>query len=148
MEQKKIYAKEPGIDLSSKQEAEYFKWFLACLLFGKPIQQEVAKRTYFEFVNGGLINPDAIIQAGWDKLVEVLDKGHYVRFDYSTATKLLDVCRDLKEKYGTITNLLKQVQSIDELSSHLQEFKGIGQKTAEIFLRDMAPIFSKYHEKA
>jgi hypothetical protein len=40
MEQKKIYAKVLGIDLSSKQEAEYFKWFLACLLFGKPIQGE------------------------------------------------------------------------------------------------------------
>jgi len=146
MEQKKIYAKELGIDLSSKQEAEYFKWFLACLLFGKPIQQEVAKRTYFEFVNDGLTNPDAIIQAGWDKLVEVLDKGHYVRFDYSTATKLLDVCRALKEKYGTITNLLKQVQSIDELSSRLQEIKGIGQKTAEIFLRDIRPVFLEYHQ--
>jgi len=148
MEQKKIYAKELGIDLSSKQEAEYFKWFLACLLFGKPIQQEVAKRTYFELVNGGLTNHDAIIQAGWDKLVEVLDKGHYVRFDYSTATKLLDVCKALKEKYGTLTNLLKQAQTIDELSSRLQEFKGVGPKTAEIFLRDMAPIFSKYHEIA
>ena len=146
MEQKKIYAKELGIDLSSKQEAEYFKWFLACLLFGKPIQQEVAKRTYFEFVNGGLTNPDTIIQAGWDKLVEILDKGHYVRFDYSTATKLLDVCRALKEKYGTITNLLKQGQSMDELSSRLQEFKGIGQKTAEIFLRDIRPVFLEYHQ--
>ena len=146
MEQKKIYAKELGIDLSSKQEAEYFKWFLACLLFGKPIQQEVAKRTYFEFVNDGLTNPDAIIQAGWDKLVEVLDKGHYVRFDYSTATKLLDVCRALKEKYGTITDLLKQVQSTDELSSRLQEIKGIGQKTAEIFLRDIRPVFLEYHQ--
>ena len=146
MEQKKIYAKELGIDLSSKQEAEYFKWFLACLLFGKPIQQEVAKRTYFEFVNGGLTNPDTIIQAGWDKLVEILDKGHYVRFDYSTATKLLDVCRALKEKYGTITDLLKQVQSTDELSSRLQEIKGIGQKTAEIFLRDIRPVFLEYHQ--
>jgi endonuclease III len=148
MEQKKIYAKELGIDLSSKQEAEYFKWFLACLLFGKPIQQEVAKSTYFEFVDGGLTNPDAIIQAGWDKLVEVLDKGRYVRFDYSTATKLLDICKALKEKYGTLTILLKQAQSIDELSTRLQEFKGIGPKTTEIFLRDMAPIFSEYHEIA
>ena len=148
MEQKKIYAKELGIDLSSKQEAEYFKWFLACLLFGKPIQQEVAKRTYFEFVDGGLTNPDAIIQAGWDKLVEILDRGHYVRFDYSTATKLLDVCKALKEKYGTLTNLLKQAQTIDELSSRLREFKGIGPKTTEIFLRDMAPIYSEYHEIA
>ncbi len=44
MKQKKISAKEPGIDLSSKQESAYFNWFLACLLFGKSIQQEVAKR--------------------------------------------------------------------------------------------------------
>ncbi len=142
VEQKKIYAKELGIDLSSKQETEYFKWFLASLLFGKPIQQEVAKRTYFEFVNNGLTSPDAIIQAGWDKLVEVLDHGHYVRYDFSTATKLLDVSKTLKEKYGTLTDLLKQSHSIDELSSRLEEFKGIGPKTTEIFLRDVAPIFS------
>jgi hypothetical protein len=148
MSQKKIYAHELGIDLSSKQEIAYFKWFLACLLFGKPIQQEVAKRTYLEFVAEGLTTPDAIIHAGWDKLVEVLDTGHYVRFDYSTATKLLDVCKALKEKYSTLTNLLKQSQTLDELSTRLQEFKGIGPKTVEIFLRDMAPIFSQYHHAA
>ena len=145
LKQKNIYAKDLDIDLSSKQEAEYFKWFLACLLFGKPIQQEVAKRTYFEFVNEGLTNPDAILQAGWDKLVEVLDRGHYVRYDFSTATKLLDVSKTLKETYGSLTNLVQQAQSIDELSSRLQAFKGIGPKTTEIFLRDMAPIFSQYH---
>jgi hypothetical protein len=146
MSQKKIYAHELGIDLSSKQEIVYFKWFLACLLFGKPIQQEVAKRTYLEFVNEGLITPDAIIHAGWDELVEVLDKGHYVRFDYSTATKLLDVCKELKENYGTLTSLLKQSETLDELSSRLQDFKGVGPKTTEIFLRDIAPIFSQYHQ--
>src|SRR5215470_17354649 len=145
MEQKKIYAKELGIDLSSKQEREYFEWFLACLLFGKPVQQEVAKRAYFEFVKEGLITPEAILKAGWDKLVEVLDRGHYVRYDFSTATKLLDVSKTLKEKYGTLTRLLQQSQTIDELSSRLQEFKGIGPKTAEIFLRDITPFFKQYH---
>ncbi len=145
MEQKKIYAKELGIDLASKQEAEYFKWFLACLLFGKPIQQEVAKRTYFEFVKEDFITPDAILQAGWDKLVEVLDRGHYVRYDFSTATKLLDVCQTLKDRYGTVTSLLQQSQSVDELSSCLQKFKGVGPKTVEIFLRDITPIFLQYH---
>lgn len=147
MKQKNIYAKDLDIDLASKQEAEYFKWFLACLLFGKPIQQEVAKGTYFEFVKEGLTNPDAILQAGWDKLVEVLDRGRYVRYDFSTATKLLEVSKELKEKYGTITNLLKQSKTIDELSSRLQEFKGVGPKTTEIFLRDMAPIFIQEHIK-
>jgi len=147
MQQKKIYAHELGIDLSSHRETEYFKWFLACLLFGKPIQQEVAKRAYAEFVQEGFTSPDAILHAGWDKLVEVLDRGHYVRYDFSTATKLLDVSKALKEKYGTLTNLLQQSQSIDDLSSRLQEFKGIGPKTVEIFLRDMKPVFQSTEHK-
>src|SRR6266699_2700849 len=136
----KIYAKELGIDLASKREEEYFKWFLVCLLFGKPIQQELAKRAYSVFVKEGLVTPEAIIQAGCDKLVEVLDRGRYVRYDFSTATKLLDVSKTLQEKYGTLANLLNQSQTIDEVSSRLQEFKGIGPKTTEIFLRDITPI--------
>jgi endonuclease III len=140
MEKKKIYAKELDIDLSSKKESEYFKWFLACLLFGKPIQQGVARRTYLEFLNEGLTTPDAIIDAGWDRLVKVLGKGHYVRFDYSTATKIIDVCKALKEKYGSVSNLLKEAKTPQELSSRLQEFKGVGPKTAEIFLRDITPV--------
>lgn len=144
MGEKKIEAKDLEIDLSSKQEAAYFKWFLACLLFGKPVQQEVARRAYQELVNGKLTTPDAILQAGWDKLVEVLDRGHYVRYDYSTATKLLEISKDLKEKYGTLTHLLQQSHSENELSERLQEFKGIGPKTAEIFLRDLTPILYKH----
>ena len=31
-------ARKLGIKLSSRKEAELFRWFLACLLFGKPIQ--------------------------------------------------------------------------------------------------------------
>jgi len=133
----KIYSQELGIDLSSGKGSELFKWLLACLLFGKPIQQEVARRTYFEFVKEGLTTPEAILQAGWDKLVEVLDAGHYVRYDFSTATKLLDVCKTLKEKYSTATNLLKQAKNKKDLEKRLQEFKGVGPVTTQIFLRDL-----------
>jgi hypothetical protein len=41
-----ISSRDLGIHLESRKEAEMFKWFQACLLFGKPIQQEVAKRAY------------------------------------------------------------------------------------------------------
>jgi endonuclease III len=75
--------------------------------------------------------------------VEVLDRGHYVRYDFSTATKLLDVSKALKEKYGTLEALLKQSKTREELSSRLQEFKGVGPKTVEIFLRDMVPVIQK-----
>jgi hypothetical protein len=98
-----ISSQDLEIDLTSRQESEYFKWFLACLLFGKPIQQAVARRAYSAFVNAGLITPAAISAAGWDRVVEVLDAGHYVRYDYSTATKLLDTCYQLIHEYGTLT---------------------------------------------
>lgn len=136
-QKKKIFATDLGIDVQSGREEELFKWFLACLLFGKPIQQEVAKKAYMELVSAGLVTPEKILEAGWDELVRVLDVGHYVRYDFSTATKLLDVCRMLKEKYGTITTLIHQSGSRKELEKRLLEFKGVGPKTAEIFIRDL-----------
>jgi endonuclease III len=117
-----------------------FKWFLACLLFGKPIQQEVAKRAYGEFVKEGLVTPEALLEAGWDRLVEVLDRGHYVRFDFSTATKLLDISRTLITRYGSVTALLSRSNSKKELIRRLQEFKGVGPTTTRIFLRDLNPL--------
>lgn len=132
-----IYSRDLGIDLASGRERELFKWFLACLLFGKPIQQEVARRTYLEFVKEGLVTSQAIVKAGWDRLVEVLDRGHYVRFDFSTATKLLDVSGALLDQYGTLRGLLEQATSRADLTRRLEAFKGIGPTTARIFLRDV-----------
>ena len=88
MSEKKTQEKELDIDLESDDETEYLKWFLACLLFGKPIQQEVAKQAYLRLVQDDIASPEAILKAFWDKLVEVLDRAHYVPFDFSTATKL------------------------------------------------------------
>lgn len=141
MKNKSITSKDLSINLSSKKEEELFKWFLACLLFGKPIQQEVAKQTYFEFVKEGLTTPEAILNAGRDKLVKALDKGHYVRYDFSTATKLLDTAKELKERYGSVKALIKQLKTEKELSTKLQEFKGIGPVTAAIFTRDIHQYF-------
>ncbi|GIW61484.1 MAG: hypothetical protein KatS3mg089_0336 [Patescibacteria group bacterium] len=141
MKKKAIYSKDLGIDLTSKKESELFKWFLACLLFGKPIQQEVAKKAYLEFVKENLTTPDAILSAGWDKLVQVLDKGHYVRYDYSTADKLLEISEELQKRYGSVTELIRQSKTVSDLSRRLQEFKGIGPTTARIFIRDIRDIY-------
>jgi len=138
--QRKIYSEDLGIDLKLKNESEIFKWFLACLLFGKPIQQEVAKKTYFEFQKAGILSSEKILEAGWDKLVEILDKGHYVRYDFSTATKLLEICKELKKRYGSLTQLFEETKNKKDLARRLQEFKGVGPVTVRIFLRDLKSI--------
>ena len=132
-------ARHLGIDLKSKREEELFKWFLACLLFGKPIQTEIAEEAYLELVAVGLTSPAAILQAGWNKLVLLLDRAHYGRYDFSTATKILQVCKELKRRYGSVKNLVAQIETASELSQKLQEFKHIGPVTARIFLRDIRP---------
>ncbi|KKK14324.1 hypothetical protein P175DRAFT_0492622 [Aspergillus ochraceoroseus IBT 24754] len=142
-EKHNIYAQELGINLNSADDTEYFKWFLACLLFGKPVQQGVAKHAFSKLMDDGITSPEAIQEAGWDRLVEILDEGHYVRYDYSTATRLLDMSAALKENYGTFGNLLQGCATTEEVSRRLQQFKGVGPKTAEIFLRDMAPVLKK-----
>jgi endonuclease III len=97
----------------------------------------VIKRTYFEFQKESLLSPEKILEAGWNKLVEILDRGHYVRYDFSTATKLLEIFKQLKERYGRIKNLLKSAKDKKDLERRLLEFKGIGPVTAKIFLRDL-----------
>ncbi|KAJ5604657.1 hypothetical protein N7510_009811 [Penicillium lagena] len=140
MPSKKIYSSELGIDLDTGNEAECFKWFMACLLFAKPIQQQIAKQAFLDLTQAGITSPNALEDAGWNKLVEILDGAHYTRYDFSTADTLLENANGLKKRYGTFGDLLKQFTSTAQLSERLQEFKGVGPKTVEIFLRDMTPV--------
>jgi len=136
-----MVAKRLGIDLSSRKERELFKWFLACLLFGKPIQQAIAERAYAQLVSAGIQTSGDMLRAGWDELVRLLDAAHYVRYDFSTATKLLEVCEELKQRYGTLIKLVTQARTAAGLSARLQKFKHIGPVTARIFTREVAPTW-------
>jgi hypothetical protein len=69
--------------------------------------------------------------------VELLDRAHYVRYDFSTATKLLEVSQILTRRYGTMKKLMSGARTSSELSRRLQEFKHVGPVTARIFLREI-----------
>ncbi len=140
----KTFAEELDIDLKRGDEQEVFKWFLAAILFGARISMEIAKKTYKQFHNENLITPDAILNAGWDKLVEVLDAGGYVRYDFSTADKLLEVMKLLYEKYnGKLNKVHAVAKDSKDLEILLQEFRGVGPMTTNIFLRELRGIWGK-----
>jgi endonuclease III len=135
------YSEELGLDLTKPEDQ--FKWFLASILFAKRISAETAKETYLYFEQEELTNPNAILQAGWNRLVEVLDAGGYTRYDFSTATKLLEIAKTLKEKYGSLERLHAESSGPSELEKRLQEFKGIGPLGVNIFLRELRGIWEK-----
>ncbi len=139
------YSYELGLDLSKPEDR--FKWFLASVLFAKRISAQTAKETYFYFEQEELTSPDAILDAGWDRLVEVLDSGGYTRYDFSTATNLLGIAKMLKEKYGDLEQLYAESNGPEDLERRLQEFKGVGPVCVNIFLRELRGIWEKAKPK-
>jgi len=135
------YSQELGLDLA--KEGDRFKWFVASILFAKRISSQIAKRTYREFEREGIVTAESIMEAGWDKLVEVLDAGGYVRYDFSTASKLLEIAASLKQNYGSLEGLYAQAKDSNDLEKKLLEFKGVGPTTANIFLRELKGIWEK-----
>ena len=136
---------ELGIDLSSGRSQEIFKWFLASVLFGARISQRIVEKTFHAFADRGIVSPETILDTGWDGLVAVLDAGGYVRYDFKTATKLLDLCRSLTEGYGADLAKLHDIAADPtDLEQRLTSLaKGIGDVTVNIFLREMRGIWEK-----
>ncbi len=142
MAKDQINADELGVDVSSGSEKEVFKWFLVCFLLGKPIQQQIAMRTWKVFLDRGYDTPEKIHNASWQQLVDLLGEGGYRRYDELTASNLHDTMQTLLDEYGgKITTVYEQSDDRKDLESRLQDLKGVGPKTVEIFLREMKPVW-------
>ena len=143
------YSKILGIDLESHRNEEFVKWFLASILYGKPIRESVATLTYRTFEDYMVLTVEKILETGWNGLVKILDEGGYVRYDFSTATKLLNVFGALKKDYsGDLWQLYNAARDSRDLEERLKSLgKGIGGVTVSIFLRDMRNIWIKADPK-
>jgi endonuclease III len=140
-----LYSEELGIDLKKNTDEELFKWFLASILFGARITEGIAKNTYKAFEKNNLLDPQKILQAGWDFLVNpIMREGGYVRYDFKTSTKILNICETLIKEYGgSLRKLHEESKNKKDLESRLLNFYGIGPVTVNIFLRELRPFWKK-----
>lgn len=140
MARKKITAHQLGLDkgLARANEGALFKWLIASFLFGKPIQQAIAEQAYRVIVEEHQRDtPRKLGNCSKAQLVDMLGQAHYVRYDNSTAERLLKLCEKLKDEYGgKVTTLHQQSADRSEFEQRLKAFEGIGPKTVEIFMRD------------
>jgi endonuclease III len=139
------YSEILGIDISEGKEDEVFKWFLASLLFGAPITESSVVKTYRCFQKHGVLTPKQILKTGWDDLVKILDEGGYTRYDFKTADKLLEVARNLTEKYsGSLCLIHSESSGAHDFENRLKNLgKGVGNVTVSIFLRELRAVWEK-----
>lgn len=131
------------LDILSNED-DLFRWFLLTYLLGKPIQSTVAVRTWQLFLDRKVDHPWAILELSDGQLVSLLHRGGYTRYQH-VMTRALKTCMDqLVRKYdGSLSYMVEQSIDQDELTKRLQEFYGVGPKTAEIFMRELDEVFAR-----
>jgi len=139
------YSEILHIDLSKGEDEEVFKWFLASVLFGAPITENSVIKTFNCFRKHSVLSPERILETGWDGIVKILDEGGYARYDFKTADKLLEVVKNLMEKYeGSLTVLQSEASDAHDLEKRLKDLgKGVGDVTVGIFLRELRQVWKK-----
>ncbi|MBD8149931.1 DNA methylase [Pseudomonas fluorescens] len=137
-----ISASELGIELKPDDDSSLFKWFIASFLMGKRIQAPIAAQAYKVIVEEeGRDTPRKLQHCTSRELVAMLGRAHYVRYDETTAQRLLDLSAKLNADYsGKITRILQASDDRQAFEKRLAEFDGVGPKTVEIFMRDAATV--------
>ncbi len=145
LEKTRLYSEELGIDLGKGDDGQYFRWFLASLLFGGHIAETIARETYEAFCRHRLTTPRQILAAGWDFLVNpIMREGGYVRYDFSKSDQILRDCQMLIDRYGgSLSRLHEEAESPRDLEARLLAFYGVGPVTMNIFLRELRPFWAK-----
>ncbi|NWD24590.1 DNA methylase [Pseudomonas yamanorum] len=137
-----ISASELGIELRPGDDGALFKWFVASFLMGKRIQAQIAAQAYQVIVvKHGRDTPRKLQHCTSRELVAMLGEAHYVRYDETTAQRLLDLSSKLNAEYaGKISQIQGAGSDRQVFEKRLSEFEGVGPKTVEIFMRDAASV--------
>ncbi|GLK90346.1 DNA methylase [Pseudomonas turukhanskensis] len=137
-----IVARQLGLaeGLAECNDKALFKWLVACLLFAKPIQQTIAWQAYKVIVEEHQYDSARKLAAcSKAKLVGLLGAAHYVRYDNSTAERLIKLGRKLVDEYdGKVMNIRQQSTDAPAFAQRLLAFAGLGPKAVDIFMRDTA----------
>jgi endonuclease III len=148
-----LYAEEAGIRLADRPSPLYQLLVLSTLLSAR-ISASIAVAAARELFAAGYTTPKAMTAATWQARVDALGRGHYRRYDESTATRLGDGASLLTDRWGGDLRRLRDEALRDAgagaaqaIASLLNEFPGVGAVGASIFIREVQdtwPVVAPY----
>jgi hypothetical protein len=126
----RTYAEQAGIKLADKPAPLYRLLVLATLLSTR-ISADIAVAAASELSEFG--TPRKMVDATWQQRVDALGRGHYVRYDESTATALGEGAQLLLDEYD---GDLRKLRAAGNLQKRLGAFPKLGPVGVEIFCRE------------
>ena len=132
----RTFAEEAGITLKD-QPASLFKLLVLANLLSARITAGIAVAAARELFEAGGGTARGMAGLSWQDRVDALGRGHYVRYDESTASRLGDTADLVRDKYkGDLRRLAADAgHDPEKAGGLLQEFPGIGPTGVDIFLR-------------
>ncbi len=137
------YAAEAGIRINDKP-MPLFQLLVLCMLASKPIDATTAMRAARELFTAGLRTPKAVLASDRPTMISAFGRAHYVRYDESSATRLVEMAERVRDEYSGDLRELAQSSRHDvaAIAEKLKEFKGIGDTGADIFLREVQDVWT------
>lgn len=138
------FAYDCGIRLQDTP-APLFQLLYSSLLMSAPIEADSAVQAARALVEAGLTTPEKMAEASWQERVDILANNGYKRFDESTAEQLGEAARMVIERYDGDLRTLREDgdREVKQQRELLQEFKGIGEVGANIFLREVQTLWDE-----
>lgn len=132
------YAAQAGITMADKP-APLFQLLVLTTLLATRISAEIAVDAAKELFAAGWRTPKAMAGSTWQQRVDALGRGHYVRYDESTARALGEAAaRTLEVYHGDLRRMAAAAERDPaRLRGLLTEFPRIGRTGAEIFCREV-----------
>jgi hypothetical protein len=136
------YAQQAGIRLADRPAPLYQLLVLSSLLSTR-ISAAIAVAAARELRIAGYTTAQRMRAATWQQRVDALGRGHYRRYDESTATRLGQGAELLIERYrGDLRRLADAAgKDIGKAGALLSDVPGIGPVGIDIFLREVQAVW-------
>jgi hypothetical protein len=136
------YAAEAGITLRDAP-MPLFQLLVLCMLASKPIHAGIAIRAAKELFHSGLRTPHTVLTADRHKIIQAFGRAHYVRYDESSASRLIDLADRVNQEYRGDLRTLARLGKPDVRAAKvlLKQFAGIGDAGADIYLREVQDVW-------
>ncbi|WP_433335643.1 endonuclease [Spirillospora sp. CA-294931] len=136
------FSEESDITLKD-QPGALFRLLVLANLLSTRIASDIAMAAARELFAAGGGTARGMSKLTWQQRVDALGRGHYVRYDESTATRLGEMADLVQEKYnGDLRRLaIESNRDKDRAAELIKEFPGIGPTGVDIFFREAQAIW-------
>lgn len=136
------YTAEAGITLANTPAPLYRTLVLSILLSAR-IKAGIAVASTRELVKAGFGSPRRMLDASWQARVDALGRGHYVRYDESTATALGQGAELVVERYSGDLRRLREAADGDPraIGERLRAHPKLGPVGVHIFCREVQQVW-------